>query len=98
MIIEAAPIIHFQIIAIPKSLGSQCGSGRRFGTLFVSGELRKLCQLYMDRVHHQKIDLQRRKGVPHGVDGEPLVGVDSDTEEAGVGVDQLVLVPGQKIR
>ena len=24
----------------------------------------------------------------HGVDGEPLVGVDSDTEEAGVGVDQ----------
>ena len=25
---------------------------------------------------------------PHGVDGEPLVGVDSDTEEAGVGVDQ----------
>merc|ERR1719210_2405328 len=28
-----------------------------------------------------------------GVDGEPLVGVDGDTEEAGVGVDQLVLVP-----
>merc|ERR1712045_929708 len=26
-----------------------------------------------------------------GVDGVPLVGVDSDTEEAGVGVDQLVL-------
>ena len=25
---------------------------------------------------------------PHGVDGEPLVGIDSDTEEAGVGVDQ----------
>ena len=25
---------------------------------------------------------------PHGVDGEPLVGVDSDTEETGVGVDQ----------
>ena len=25
---------------------------------------------------------------PHGVDGEPLVGVDSDTEEAGVGVDE----------
>ena len=28
-----------------------------------------------------------------GVDGEPLVRVDGDTEEAGVGVDQLVLVP-----
>merc|ERR1719500_1334078 len=28
-----------------------------------------------------------------GVDGVPLVGVDGDTEEAGVGVDQLVLVP-----
>ena len=28
-----------------------------------------------------------------GVDGETLVGVDGDTEEAGVGVDQLVLVP-----
>ena len=27
-----------------------------------------------------------------GVDGEPLVGVDGDTEETGVGVDQLVLV------
>ena len=25
---------------------------------------------------------------PHGVDGEPLVGVHSDTEEAGVGVDE----------
>ena len=25
-----------------------------------------------------------------GVDGEPLVGVDSDTEETGVGVDELV--------
>ena len=25
---------------------------------------------------------------PHGVDWEPLVGVDSNTEEAGVGVDQ----------
>ena len=33
-----------------------------------------------------------------GVDGEPLVRVDGDTEEAGVGVDQLVLVPDQKIR
>ena len=32
------------------------------------------------------------------VDGEPLVRVDGDTEEAGVGVDQLVLVPDQKIR
>ena len=28
-----------------------------------------------------------------GVDGETLVRVDGDTEEAGVGVDQLVLVP-----
>ena len=28
-----------------------------------------------------------------GVDGIPLVRVDGDTEEAGVGVDQLVLVP-----
>ena len=28
-----------------------------------------------------------------GVDGKPLVRVDGDTEEAGVGVDQLVLVP-----
>ena len=27
-----------------------------------------------------------------GVDGEPLVRVDGDTEEAGVGVDQLILV------
>ena len=25
---------------------------------------------------------------PHGVDGEPLVGIDGNTEEAGVGVDQ----------
>ena len=29
----------------------------------------------------------------HGVDGEPLVWVDGDTEETRVGVDQLVLVP-----
>ena len=29
----------------------------------------------------------------HGVDGEPLVRVDSDTEEAGVGVDQPFDVP-----
>merc|ERR1711970_553795 len=28
-----------------------------------------------------------------GVDGVTLVGVDGDTEEAGVGVDQLVLIP-----
>ena len=28
-----------------------------------------------------------------GVDGKPLVRVDGDTEKAGVGVDQLVLVP-----
>ena len=28
-----------------------------------------------------------------GVDGVTLVGVDGETEEAGVGVDQLVLVP-----
>ena len=29
----------------------------------------------------------------HGVDGEPLVRVDGDTEEAGVGVDQPLDVP-----
>ena len=29
---------------------------------------------------------------PHGVDGEPLVGVDGNTEEAGVGVDQSLHV------
>ena len=33
-----------------------------------------------------------------GVDGVPLVRVDGDAEKAGVGVDQLVLVPGQKVR
>merc|ERR1712073_284192 len=32
-----------------------------------------------------------------GVDGEPLVGVDGDTEEARVGVDQLVLVPDHRV-
>ena len=32
-----------------------------------------------------------------GVDGEPLVRVDGDTEEAGVGVDQLVLVPDHRV-
>merc|ERR1712045_11807 len=32
-----------------------------------------------------------------GVDGETLVGVDGDTEEAGVGVDQLVLVPDNRV-
>merc|ERR1719330_1761148 len=32
-----------------------------------------------------------------GVDGEPLVGVDGDTEEAGVGVDQLVLVSDHRV-
>ena len=32
-----------------------------------------------------------------GVDGIPLVGVDGDTEEAGVGVDQLVLVPDHRV-
>ena len=31
------------------------------------------------------------------VDGEPLVRVDGDTEEAGVGVDQLVLVPDHRV-
>ena len=31
-----------------------------------------------------------------GVDGEPLVRVDGDAEEAGVGVNQLVLVPVRK--
>ena len=30
---------------------------------------------------------------PHGVDGEPLVRVDSDTEETGVGVDQPLNIP-----
>ena len=29
---------------------------------------------------------------PHGVNGEPLVGVDGNTEEAGVGVDQSLHV------
>ena len=28
-----------------------------------------------------------------GVDGEPLVGVDGNTEETRVGVDELILVP-----
>ncbi len=28
-----------------------------------------------------------------GVDGETLVGVDGNTEETGIGVDELVLVP-----
>ena len=32
-----------------------------------------------------------------GVDREPLVGVDGDAEEAGVGVDQLVLVPHNRV-
>ena len=32
-----------------------------------------------------------------GVDREPLVGVDGDTEEARVGVDQLVLVPDHRV-
>merc|ERR1719356_426666 len=32
-----------------------------------------------------------------GVDGEPLVRVDGDTEEARVGVDQLVLVPDHRV-
>ena len=32
-----------------------------------------------------------------GVDGIPLVRVDGDTEEAGVGVDQLVLVPDHRV-
>ena len=31
------------------------------------------------------------------VDGEPLVRVDGDAEEAGVGVDQLVLVPHHRV-
>ena len=30
---------------------------------------------------------------PHGVDGEPLVRVDSDTEQTGVGVDQPLNIP-----
>ena len=32
-----------------------------------------------------------------GVDGEPLVGVDHHAEQAGVGVDQLGLVPGLQV-
>ena len=32
-----------------------------------------------------------------GVDGVPLVGVDGDTEEARVGVDQLILVPNDGV-
>merc|ERR1719376_1141479 len=34
---------------------------------------------------------------PQGVDGETLVGVDGDTEEAGVGVDELGLVPDHRV-
>ena len=30
-------------------------------------------------------------------DGEPLVWVDGNTEEAGVGVDQLILVPNNRV-
>ena len=30
---------------------------------------------------------------PHGVDGEPFVRVDSNTEEAGVGVDEVLNIP-----
>ena len=33
----------------------------------------------------------------HGVDREPLVRVDSDTEEAGVGVDQTLHVAGLQV-
>ena len=32
-----------------------------------------------------------------GVDGEPLVGVDGDTEETRVGIDELILIPDNGI-
>ena len=32
-----------------------------------------------------------------GVNGEPLVGVDGNTEEARVGVDELILVPNDGV-
>ena len=34
---------------------------------------------------------------PHGVDGEPLVGVDSNTEETRVGVDELIDIADPKV-
>ena len=33
----------------------------------------------------------------NGVNGEPLVGVDGNTEEARVGVDELILVPNNRV-
>jgi hypothetical protein len=32
-----------------------------------------------------------------GVNGEPLVGVDGNTEETRVGIDQLILVPNNRV-
>jgi len=32
-----------------------------------------------------------------GVDGEPLVGVDGNTEKARIGVDELILVPDNRV-
>jgi len=34
---------------------------------------------------------------PLGVDREPLVGVDGNTEETRVGVDELILVPDNRV-
>ena len=34
---------------------------------------------------------------PLGVDGEPLVGIDGNAEEARVGVDELILVPNHRV-
>ena len=33
-----------------------------------------------------------------GVDWEPLVGIDSDTKEARIGVDHLILIQKNKIK
>jgi hypothetical protein len=34
---------------------------------------------------------------PLSIDGEPLVGVDGNTEETRVGIDQLILVPNNRV-
>ena len=32
-----------------------------------------------------------------GVDWEPLVGIDSNTKEARIGVDQFILIPANRV-
>ena len=46
------------------------------------------CAVSSMRFHLIYIFLHQLTDSPHGVDWEPLVGVDSNTEEARVGVDQ----------